>query len=230
MKLRIKSKKIIIRNMIVLCISIIIVIGICIIHNENNQIYKKEQSNIKGQTIVYGKDGYDNLFTWQGKVYKEFKQNKGSWAKKAYWDNTMETDGCGITAVAIIASGYSQEITPDTLRKSYYPHLEGDNIPRILERDYGIACTDFIYQESYFSEEYILEHLKENKPILVCVVNKPTTKWTTASHFLVLLAADEEGMIYVSNPNGERNTAKASNWYRKEDILPYIVKAVFVTQ
>ena len=224
MHLRIKSKRKIIRNIILL-----ILIGtLCLvaIWSRNHEEGKK----IEGQVLVHGKDGYDNLFSWQEKNYKEFKQNKGSWAKKVYWDDTMQTQGCGITAIAIIASGYGKDITPETLRKSYYPHLEGDSIPKVLKKDYEINCTDFVYQESHFTKEYILNHLKKGKPIIVCVVNKPTIKWTTSSHYLVLLGSNEEDKVYVSNPNGERNSSKASNWYSTDDILPYIVKAVFVTE
>ena len=48
-----------------------------------------------------------------------------------------------------------------------------------------------------------MNHLETNKPIIVCVWNKPTdNRWTTASHYMVLLATDGNNMVYVSNPNG----------------------------
>lgn len=183
---------------------------------------------VKGQMRTQGKNGYDTIFCWGERKYIEYKQNKGSWKNLSYWDNTVETDGCGITALSIIASGYGEKVTPKDLRDLYYPHLAGDSIPTALEEDLGIPCSDFIYQSSYFTVEKVGEHLKQDKPILVCVNNRPDDRWTTASHYLVLLGMDEEQNIYVSNPNGDRGSAKQSDWYKPSEILPYIVKGVWI--
>lgn len=49
-----------------------------------------------------------------------------------------------------------------------------------------------------------------NRPILVCVWNKPyDNRWTTASHYMVLLAADNKDMVYISNPNSGKNDSKS---------------------
>lgn len=136
---------------------------------------------VKGQMRTQGKNGYDTIFCWGERKYIEYKQNKGSWKNLPYWDNTVETDGCGITALS-----------------------------------------------SYFTVEKVGEHLKQDKPILVCVNNRPDDRWTTASHYLVLLGMDEEQNIYVSNPNGDRGSAKQSDWYKPSEILPYIVKGVWI--
>lgn len=192
------------------------------------QTNASEDNIVKGQIRTQGQNGYDTIFCWGEKKYIEYKQNRGTWKNLSYWDNTVETDGCGITALSIIASGYGQTLTPKNLRDFYYPHLAGDAIPTALEEDLGIPCSNFIYQPSYFTIEKVEEHLKQDKPILVCVNNRPDDRWTTASHYLVLLGIDNEQNIYVSNPNGERGSTKQSDWYKPSEILPYIVKGIWI--
>lgn len=184
-----------------------------------------------GQEKVSNKDGYFTTFTTKnGKVYKEYKQNgNSSWCNNKYWDNTMETDGCGITAISIILSGYGENFTPENLRKKYYPVLRGDNISNELNNTFGISNSDFLYDSNSLSNEYIQNYLAKNKPILICVWNKPTNnRWTTASHYMVLLATDENNMVYVSNPNGLENNYKSSGWYDINEVTPYIAKALFI--
>ena len=198
-------------------------------------ISKSENSNYAGigQEIVSGKDGYFTTFTTveeNKKMYKEFKQNgDSSWAKNSYWGGTMEENGCGITSIAIIASGYNKNVTPEDLRKDFYPVLDGNDIGNVLKNYYNIENSDFLYDTSYFSDNYILEHLQTNRPVLVCVWNKPhDNRWTTASHYLVLLACDNDKNVYVSNPNGGKNDSKSSGWYNINEITPFIAKILFI--
>ncbi len=186
-----------------------------------------------GQKSIQGKDGYYTTFTTKNKkIYKEYKQNgNSSWSNNKYWDNTMETDGCGITAISIILSGYGKSVTPEDLRKKYYPVLNGDRISNVLSNTFGIANSDFLYDSSSLSDEKITAHLESNKPILICVWNKPNSnRWTTASHYMVLLAYDRNDMVYVSNPNGLKNSSKSSGWYNISEVIPYIAKALFIEE
>ena len=45
---------------------------------------------------------------------------------------------------------------------------------------------------------------------------------------MVLLAVNNNGKIYISNPNGEDGTENESGWYDADEILPYVVKALFI--
>ena len=74
-----------------------------------------------------------------------------------------------------------------------------------------------------------MTHLKKDLPILVCVwSNLGNNRWTTESHYMVLLACDTSNMVYVSNPNGLPDTYKASGWYDINEITPYLAKALFI--
>jgi hypothetical protein len=189
---------------------------------------------IAGQTKIENRDGYTTIFTTLNnkneKTYIEYKQNleSSSWSENSYWGGTMAQNGCGITSISIIASGYGVNVTPEDLRNKYYPHLDSEKIPEALE-SLGIKCSDFYYYKTYLSKEYITKWLSSNRPVLVCVDNsKEDNIWTTLSHYMVLLEVDSDGLIYVSNPNGEDGAENASGWYNAEEILPYVVKALFI--
>lgn len=159
-----------------------------------------------GQEKVKDKDGYFTIFTTineNKKTYTEYKQNgKSSWSDKKYWDADMKTSGCGITAMSIILSGYGKNYTPEDLREKYYPVLNGNDISKELSNTFGIQNSDFYYDSSHLSDNYIIDYLKSNRPILICIwAENGDNRWTTASHYMVLLATDGADKVYVSNPN-----------------------------
>ena len=162
-----------------------------------------------GQEKVQNKDGYFTTFTTQEnhkKTYIEYKQNgNSSWSNKEYWGGTMAENGCGITVMSIILSGYGKDYTPEDLREKYYPVMDYEKLSSELSSTFGIKNSDFYYDSEQLSNNSIIEHLKSNRPILICVWNNPTdNRWTTASHYMVLLATDDNNMVYVSNPNRVR--------------------------
>lgn len=249
-----KTKKINKKRILILLI-IIIVICICIKNNLFNDVssnlntsiskiadnseYKtiKQDTNDNysgiGQEKVKNKDGYFTKFTTMQdhqKKYIEYKQNNNSsWSNKQYWGGTMSENGCGITAIATILSGYNKNYTPEDLRKKYYPVLDNETISKELTNTFNIKNTDFYYDSVHLSKEKLDEHLKTNRPILICVWNKPNNnRWTTTSHYMVLLATDDNDMVYISNPNGGENDSKSSGWYSFKEVVPYIAKALYI--
>lgn len=163
-------------------------------YNVIKEDYNKNYSGV-GMQEVKDKDGYFSTFTTENKnkkVYKEYKQNGySSWSNLEYWGGTMTDNGCGITAIATILSGYNKNYTPGELRKKYYPVLDNETISKELSSTFGITNSDFFYDSEHLSNTYIENHLKSNRPILICVWNKPTNnRWTTSSHYMVLLATD----------------------------------------
>ena len=101
--------------------------GYKIIKQDKNSNYSGE-----GQEKVPNKDGYYTTFTTDGKykkTYIEYKQNgNASWANNTYWNDSMEKSGCGITAMAIILSGYGKKVTPEDLRNKYYPVIDYESL------------------------------------------------------------------------------------------------------
>lgn len=194
------------------------------------QDYNKNYSGV-GQQKVENKDGYFTTFTTtDNKTYIEYKQNgTASWSEKYYWSGKMSEQGCGITAISIILSGYNKDYNPENLREKYTPVLNSEHISKELSSTFKIKNTDFFYDNAHLSNTYIEQHLKNNKPILICVWNKPNSnRWTTTSHYMVLLATDGHGKVYVSNPNGLENNSKSSGWYDINEVTPYIAKALYI--
>lgn len=186
-----------------------------------------------GQQEIENKDGYFTTFTTEEKnkkIYKEYKQNcNSSWSYKEYWGGIMADTGCGITVLSIILSGYNKDYTPENLREKYYPVLNYERLSAELSNTFSIENSDFYYDSLHLSNDYIISHLKTNRPIIICVWNKPSdNRWTTESHYMALLATDDNGMVYVSNPNGGRNDSKSSGWYNINEISPYIAKALYI--
>lgn len=186
-----------------------------------------------GQEKVQGQDGYFTTFTTvdkNKKVYKEYKQGgNSSWSQNQYWGGTMEENGCGITVMSIILSGYNKSYTPENLRKKYQPVLNYDNLSSELSKSYGIKNSNFYYDSDHLSNNTIINHLKTNRPIIACVWNKPhNNRWTTSSHYIALLACDDYNIVYVSNPNGGENDSKSSGWYNINEVSPYIAKILYI--
>ncbi len=238
-------------------IELLIILGICLLlkncsfsdlsYNLNKFISKvtnsSEYKTIKqdvnknysgiGQEKIKNKDGYFTTFTTtenNKKTYIEYKQNgNSSWSNNQYWGGTMAENGCGITALSIILSGYNKHYSPEALRQKYNPVLKYDSLSQELSKTFNIKNTDFYYDSAHLSKEKIQEHLQTNRPILICVWNKPhNNRWTTASHYMVLLASDDKDMVYISNPNGGANNSKSSGWYNFKEIIPYIAKALYI--
>ncbi len=203
--------------------------------SEYNTIKQDINNNYSGigQEKVKNKDGYFTTFTTiedYKKTYIEYKQNNNSsWSNNQYWGGTMAENSCGITAIATILSGYNKNYTPEDLRQRYYPVLNYDLLSKELFNAFNIKNSDFYYDSVHLSKEKLQEHLQTNRPILICTWNKPeSNRWTTSSHYVVLLASDDKDMVYVSNPNGGFNDSKSSGWYKFKEITPYIAKALYI--
>ncbi len=183
-----------------------------------------------GQQSVDNEDGYFTTFTTSDdKTYKEYKQNGDStWSNKEYWNGEMKDTGCGITVLSIILSGYGYNYTPEDLREKYYPVMDYTQLSDELSNTYEIKNSDFYFDSVHLSSDSIIKHLESGRPIIVCVwSNGEENRWTSASHYMALLATDGN-MVYVSNPNGLKNNSKSSGWYNIEEITPYIAKALYI--
>ena len=112
---------------------------------------------------------------------------------------------------------------------SFFSYISQKNTKFKRSWGFGIKNSNFLYDSAYISENYIDKHLSSNRPVLICVWNKPqSNRWTQVSHYLVLLATDNQGKWYVSNPNGLEDNSKSSGWYKTDEIVPYIAKILFV--
>ena len=194
---------------------------------------KNENYSGVGQKEYTNQDGYFTTFTTEKnrlKTYIEYKQNGiASWSEHSYWGGIMEENGCGITALSIILSGYKKNFSPEDLRKKYQPVLKAEQISSELSKSFGIKNSDFYFDNVHLSEKEMIKHLQTNRPILICVWNQPhENRWTEKSHYMVLLATDNNEKVYISNPNGGKKDSKSSGWYPIKEVAPYIAKALYI--
>lgn len=184
-----------------------------------------------GQERVMGNNQYFTTFTTtDGKVYREYKQaGITPWADEEYWYDTVGVCGCGITALSVALSGMGLEETPGTLRQRYPEGMDYDNMEAELRDVFGIESSGFFYDEVSLSKERLKQHLDTGNPIIICVwEDAGENRWTTLSHYMVMLAKDHNDKVYISNPSGLVNEANSSGWYDFDEVVPYIAKVLFI--
>ena len=62
----------------------------------------------------------------------------------------MAENGCDITVMSIILSGYGKDYTPEDLRQMYYPVMNYDNFSSELSSTFGIKNSDFYYDSVHY--------------------------------------------------------------------------------
>ncbi len=149
--------------------------------------------------------GYTSIYTsTSGKVYKEYKQNLGSYANKPIFGNkTIASHGCGITSVCIVLSGYGIECSPGQYAgtsPTLYTELQskGLTVQRLGKFDDN-ANTQL--SESYKST--LVDHLKTGNAAMIYVKKSLGSEFTNNVHYMAILDTRERNgttEIYVSNP------------------------------
>lgn len=170
-----------------------------------------------------------NVFRSKTKEYIDYKQNGNApWRNKSYWDGTMASSGCGITVMASVLSGYGKGVTPEDLRQKYYPKLDYETLATEFA-NYGIEAKGFYYDKRSLSTLKIRWHLRQDKPVIVCLwTQNGENRWTKSSHYMALVACDSGNNVYVLNPNGTKAKENQSGWYHISEIQPFIAKIMYI--
>ena len=109
-----------------------------------------------------------NVNNSEYQIVKQDTNNNSSWSNKPYWGGTMSENGCGITAISTILSGYNKNYTPEDLRQKYYPVLDNETISKELSNTFHIKNTDFFYDSVHLSKaKFLLIMLKH----FICIIN-----------------------------------------------------------
>lgn len=170
-----------------------------------------------------GIDDNSETISVGGRTYKDYKQDSGSpWEKNSYAGGTMKSSGCGLTSIAIVLSGYGQDVTPEDVRQKVGGKLA--DLASVLN-GYGISTSR---PERTLTADEIKTHLGSNKPIIVNV----NGEWTSSSgHYMVLAGYKEsngEDYVYVINP-GTVNSSK-NGWVKLSRITNSMkTRSIFIT-
>ena len=166
--------------------------------------------------------GYRTKFTTGGRTFVEYKQGFGNTAPwgnvyvNGWTSGTMGDSGCALTSIAVIATGYGVNISPqdvaDLVNSGEY---NWDDLLGITKHYIGKSCE---WQTNGDIQHAIINQLKAGKPCMVhTTVNYPR------GHFLTVLAYNEETQeVYVSNVGGWYDDDPTRNgWQPVEKLSEY---------
>lgn len=151
-----------------------------------------------GTVISESGDGYTQVYTSSyGRTYKEFKQNgPSSYRDKPYGDDTIAAQGCSITSIAIVLSGYGYNYTPATWSSSSLVSIYGETNKVVP----SVNHTNSVSGATSENKEAIQNHLKTGNPVIIHVLSK--SPFTANQHWMALLDISSDGsQVYLSNPN-----------------------------
>ena len=159
--------------------------------------------------------GYKSTFTYGSRTFKNYLQTE--YKHVPYWGAYMNTTGCGPTAVAIIASGYGKNETPETIVKKKIVTAPTSGIKLVAGlKKLGISSKYYDRSASLNSDiTRIRNHLKQGKQVILDMDN--TYYANSSGHFITLLAINNKDQAYLSNP-ASTNSAK-SGWTNLSTIL-----------
>lgn len=123
------------------------------------------------------------------------------WGYAIYRDNMIAINGCGPTALAMVAAGLTGDagITPDRVARyaaeqGYYEGDAGTSWTLMTE---GAAAFGVIGQEIGLSREQVFAELESGHPV---ICSMQPGDFTSTGHFIVLVGI-EDGKIRVNDPN-----------------------------
>ena len=145
-----------------------------------------------------------------GKVHKgeipRLIQWDERWGYAKYSDNIIAINGCGPTALAMVAAGLTGDntITPYKVAKyaaknGYYVEGTGSSWSLMTEgsEHFGIQGSELVLDQSI-----IFSELEKGHPIICSM--RPGD-FTTTGHFIVL-AGTKDGQIKVNDPNSKKRS------------------------
>ncbi len=138
------------------------------------------------------------------------------WGYGIYGDNMIAVNGCGPTAVAMVAAGLTGDdtVTPYKVAQfaaenGYYAGDSGTSWALMTE---GAAYFGIHGEEAGLDENTVFSELEAGHPVICSM--RPGD-FTTTGHFIVLTGI-EDGRIRVNDPNSRKRSEKLWDYERLE--------------
>ena len=163
-------------------------------------------------------DGYpEGTYTaGNGISYKQYRQDRGSWATNGYSSGTITSSGCGPTSVAILASGLvSPSITPAQTAADMGGAGNGGTNYLKLQNEMNYLGMNATVKFSPSNSD-ITSALSSGQVMLVSV--EAATIFTGNSHLMAVVDVNSQGQVYVINPNSEGRSSSPSGWYDPSEL------------
>ncbi len=173
---------------------------------------------------------YGTYTNSQGRTFVEFKQGTGPWSSMEYAGGTIAHQGCSITCLAIVASGYGYNYTPDKWAGPNEVSIDG-SLKEFLPGSHRVRIGEERESNSVTFESdkaAIQEHLKHDAVIIHVLGAKynGNNPFTTEQHWMVLLDVRNNGSeVYVSNPGSRTN-----GWVNIDEVLKSLCCYITVSQ
>ena len=173
----------------------------------------KEENERKATTTFVSGDGYSQEYTSSaGITYKMYRQFEGSYANNAYWDGTIHHEGCGPTAVAILASGLTgYNYSPGDIATQMGGENGKTSYETLKTEMDSLGMTSEVVHNP--SAQTIQDNLRNGKVMLVSV--NSNTMFTDNSHIMAIVDINTDGQVYICNPG----SSSLFGWYDMSDIM-----------
>lgn len=149
-----------------------------------------------------------------------FIQWDNRWGYENYGNNLIGTAGCGPTCLSMVICGLTGNTKADPLtvarfseKQGYYIDGEGTSWNLMTE---GAQFWGIDVETGMITEDYILENLTQNNPI---ICSRYPGDFTYTGHFIVLTGIDLDGNIIIHDSN---SYIKSEKHWNLEIILPQI--------
>lgn len=211
----------------------------------------REAGIIKNGDRAEAGDGYDTVYEKDGKMYRNYKQIKGSYQNYRWVGGTSGStgtiywDGCPLTCAAIIISGYTgkdknprtvvQETAPNGQYYPGYPnpeqYLTGYRVgtSRPLSHNYTELTSN--------QKQGLINHVISGKPVIIYVLGpignyygaKGHSRFTNKEHWMVILDYNvSKNEVYISNPSGLKENEN-TGWINADDALTSCTEYILIT-
>lgn len=173
-----------------------------------------DDGDSKSRLITDGKEkgnGFDSVTKIKynsgvERTYRNYKQShlstdgKNDYYNYPYWEGTIESDGCGPTAVAIILSGYGYDYNPrDVVKKMSSLGIKYTSSSNLLTTVKSYKIKAELKSWSSNSEKEIKENFAAGRPVIMGV------SLNGAGHYVTFLGLDKKGKLILSDP-GRRDS------------------------
>lgn len=168
-----------------------------------------------GSSYASEGDGYSQLFTnSHGRTFKEYKQYAGSYANlNTYWGGSVASEGCMITTVAILASGYGVDMTPADTNEEFKV-TPGPSVSKLMRNCLPAEISTSFEYSQYVDIETLRNHLLNGGTAYYYATGG---RFTSSTHFMAILDISADGsQIYLSNP-GAGDTSPLNGWMDLND-------------
>lgn len=209
----------------------------------NSNIFA-DKANGNGYTGIYAKATFAPEIP---KRYREYKQIQGSY-KDHVWirytnssgaqvATTIKQDGCCLTSIATIVSGYkNQDISPLDIVMQI---SGGVGYMNSFSPETALAAYGLTYRRPYShnyreltnaQKQAIINHVATGKPVIIYVLggSRGFSSFTTSQHWMAILDYDKANdKLYVSNPSS--TLSDKTGWLDSSYVLTSCTEYIAIT-